>query len=135
MRLGHGWDNWRATFTEQMTSLRSFVDAVLSKLGLPANDGPLPETLFLRHLTSAWNGQPYDVHSYDAGTLHPCSRTNISRGDVVDVRVIPEIVLVVGTDGLPRTCIFFGWDWVVKVRDRTCQLQVYRTLHKWLSLV
>lgn len=46
-------------------------------------------------------------------------------GDLLDVAIYPEVVLLQGEDGLPRTSVFFSFTDVVRVKrrieiDRVC---------------
>ncbi|EIM82865.1 uncharacterized protein STEHIDRAFT_124187 [Stereum hirsutum FP-91666 SS1] len=125
IRLGAGWSDWGPAFKKQMDAIRMIVNSVFLKLALPRLDTDVPETLFLRHVTEDWGGVPFGVQSLtEDGHVCECSKSMMSRGDVVEMRIIPQVALVVGLDGLPRTNIFFDWDKIVKIRDRSWFLKV-----------
>ncbi|EIM89082.1 uncharacterized protein STEHIDRAFT_154769 [Stereum hirsutum FP-91666 SS1] len=124
LRLTSGYDGWDDTFRCQMDALATVIRAVFRHLGLPPPSAlnSLPQTLTIRRRVYQPNGELFERPSFQFlgpdQVVRPWRRTSLMMGDVLDVAIYPEVVLLQGEDGLPRTSVFFSFTNVVRVKRR-----------------
>lgn len=119
LRLGAGFEGWEPAFSTQIRSLQEVISTLFERMRLepPRLEG-VPSTLFVRKIVTGYpkDGEFKTWIINSRGKLERRHARDLVNGDLVDVEVVPEVVLINGTDGLPRTSVFFSFDNVVRLK-------------------
>lgn len=147
-----GYDSFAAAFNSQICALQRLVKATFHQLSLPFAGRATPTSIVLRRSSEPLVGRftvrydvrcsvltptfmlqgrqlPVAIMREDAsGTRRAIQLTDLQAGDLVNVAVRLDVVLVTGTAWCPFTAVFFTFDEVVVTRSREELIQVWPTL-------
>lgn len=134
LRLGAGYSGWQPAWRAQMHTLRDFIEVLFKRLGVPTQErNGNPDTLFARrtvkHVAAEGAFRTWDITA--RGKAERRDVRDLNQGDLVEISLRPEIVLVTETDGIPRASVFFGFQDVVRLKDQSTLLQV-RAESDWI---